>query len=89
MIRGIGPAYAKKLVWALGERVFYTIEVEPDRPSHQADDQSDGDGSRDNPSASRCWRQERRLQAQRDQLPRLRPTRVVVGEASVVDVLLV
>src|SRR5271157_357802 len=31
MIRGIGPAYAKKLVRAFGERVFDTIEAEPDR----------------------------------------------------------
>ena len=31
MIRGIGPAYAKKLVRAFGEKVFDTIEVEPDR----------------------------------------------------------
>src|SRR6516165_6955067 len=32
MIRGIGPAYAKKLVRAFGEKVFDTIEAEPDRP---------------------------------------------------------
>src|SRR6201998_3326739 len=31
MIRGIGPVYAKKLVRAFGERVFDTIEAEPDR----------------------------------------------------------
>jgi len=31
MIRGIGPAYAKKLVGAFGEKVFDTIEAEPDR----------------------------------------------------------
>lgn len=31
MIRGIGPAYAKKLVRAFGERVFDTIEAEPER----------------------------------------------------------
>jgi exodeoxyribonuclease V alpha subunit len=31
MIRGIGPAYAKKLVRAFGERVFDTIEAEPNR----------------------------------------------------------
>jgi exodeoxyribonuclease V alpha subunit len=31
MIRGIGPAYAKKLVRAFGEQVFDTIEAEPDR----------------------------------------------------------
>jgi exodeoxyribonuclease V alpha subunit len=31
MIRGIGPAYARKLVNAFGERVFDTIEAEPDR----------------------------------------------------------
>jgi exodeoxyribonuclease V alpha subunit len=31
MIRGIGPAYAKKLVSAFGEKVFDTIEAEPDR----------------------------------------------------------
>jgi exodeoxyribonuclease V alpha subunit len=31
MIRGIGPAYAKKLVRAFGENVFDTIEAEPDR----------------------------------------------------------
>jgi exodeoxyribonuclease V alpha subunit len=31
MIRGIGPAYAKKLVRAFGEVVFDTIEAEPDR----------------------------------------------------------
>jgi exodeoxyribonuclease V alpha subunit len=31
MIRGIGPAYAKKLVRAFGEAVFDTIEAEPDR----------------------------------------------------------
>jgi exodeoxyribonuclease V alpha subunit len=31
MIRGIGPAYARKLVRAFGERVFDTIEAEPDR----------------------------------------------------------
>ena len=31
MIRGIGAAYAKKLVRAFGEKVFDTIEAEPDR----------------------------------------------------------
>src|SRR5678815_3717254 len=31
MIRGIGPVYAKKLVRALGEKVFDTIEAEPER----------------------------------------------------------
>ena len=31
MIRGIGPAYAKKLVRAFGEKVFETIEAEPER----------------------------------------------------------
>ena len=31
MIRGVGPAYAKKLVRAFGEKVFDTIEAEPDR----------------------------------------------------------
>ena len=31
MIRGIGPAYAKKLVRAFGEKVFDMIEAEPDR----------------------------------------------------------
>jgi exodeoxyribonuclease V alpha subunit len=31
MIRGIGPAYAKKLVRAFGEKVFDTIEAEPVR----------------------------------------------------------
>src|SRR3984957_2519511 len=31
MIRGIGPAYAKKLLRALGEKVFDIIEVTPDR----------------------------------------------------------
>ena len=31
MIRGIGPAYAKKLVRAFGENVFDTIEAEPGR----------------------------------------------------------
>jgi exodeoxyribonuclease V alpha subunit len=31
MIRGIGSAYARKLVRAFGERVFDTIEAEPDR----------------------------------------------------------
>ncbi len=31
MIRGIGPVYAKKLVRAFGERVFETIEAEPER----------------------------------------------------------
>jgi exodeoxyribonuclease V alpha subunit len=29
MIRGIGPVYAKKLVRAFGEKVFDTIEAEP------------------------------------------------------------
>src|SRR5271169_1021385 len=31
MIRGIGPVYAKKLVRAFGEKVFDTIEAEPER----------------------------------------------------------
>jgi exodeoxyribonuclease V alpha subunit len=31
MIRGVGPIYAKKLVRAFGEKVFDTIEVEPER----------------------------------------------------------
>src|SRR6516164_9179240 len=31
MIRGIGPAYAKKLVRAFSEKVFDVIEAEPDR----------------------------------------------------------
>jgi exodeoxyribonuclease V alpha subunit len=31
MIRGIGPAYAKKMVKAFGERVFDVIEAEPER----------------------------------------------------------
>ena len=31
MIRGIGPAYAKKLLRAFGEKVFDVIEAEPDR----------------------------------------------------------
>ena len=31
MIRGIGPAYANKLVRAFGEKVFDTIEAEPGR----------------------------------------------------------
>src|SRR6202049_3091970 len=31
MIRGIGPAYAKKLVRAFGEKVFDVIETTPDR----------------------------------------------------------
>src|ERR1700722_2627672 len=31
MIRGIGPVYAKKLVRAFGDKVFDTIEAEPDR----------------------------------------------------------
>src|SRR5512133_72437 len=31
MIRGVGPIYAKKLVRAFGEKVFDTIEAEPDR----------------------------------------------------------
>jgi exodeoxyribonuclease V alpha subunit len=31
MIRGIGPAYATKLVCAFGEKVFDTIETEPQR----------------------------------------------------------
>ena len=31
MIRGIGPTYAKKLVRAFGEKVFDTIEGEPER----------------------------------------------------------
>jgi exodeoxyribonuclease V alpha subunit len=29
MIRGVGPVYAKKVVWAFGERVFDVIEAEP------------------------------------------------------------
>jgi exodeoxyribonuclease V alpha subunit len=31
MIRGIGPVYAKKLIRAFGEKVFDTIEAEPER----------------------------------------------------------
>ena len=31
MIRGIGPVYAKKLVRAFGDKVFDTIEAEPER----------------------------------------------------------
>src|SRR6202163_4035111 len=31
MIRGIGPAYAKKLLRAFGDKVFDVIEAEPDR----------------------------------------------------------
>jgi exodeoxyribonuclease V alpha subunit len=31
MIRGVGPAYAKKLLRAFGEKVFDVIEAEPDR----------------------------------------------------------
>jgi exodeoxyribonuclease V alpha subunit len=31
MIRGIGPVYAKKLIRAFGEKVFDTIETEPER----------------------------------------------------------
>jgi DNA integrity scanning protein DisA with diadenylate cyclase activity len=31
MIRGVGPAYAKKIVKAFGEKVFDIIEAEPDR----------------------------------------------------------
>jgi ATP-dependent exoDNAse (exonuclease V) alpha subunit len=31
MIRGVGPVYAKKLVRAFGEKVFDTIETQPDR----------------------------------------------------------
>ena len=31
MVRGIGPVYAKKLVRAFGEKVFDTIEAEPER----------------------------------------------------------
>jgi exodeoxyribonuclease V alpha subunit len=31
MIRGIGPVYARKLVWAFGEDVFEIIEQEPSR----------------------------------------------------------
>lgn len=31
MIRGIGPVYAKKLVGAFGDKVFDTIEAQPDR----------------------------------------------------------
>ena len=31
MIRGIGPVYAKKLVRAFGEKVFDTIQAEPER----------------------------------------------------------
>jgi hypothetical protein len=36
MIRGIGPVYAKKLVWAFGEKVFDTIEA--DRRRAKRDD---------------------------------------------------
>ena len=31
MIRGIGPAYAKKMVKSFGEKVFDIIEGAPDR----------------------------------------------------------
>src|SRR6201998_4689329 len=31
MVRGIGPVYAKKLVRAFGDKVFDTIEAEPER----------------------------------------------------------
>src|ERR1700680_143967 len=31
MIRGIGPAYSKRLLRAFGEKVFDVIEAEPDR----------------------------------------------------------
>src|SRR5262249_23589405 len=31
MIRGIGPAYARRLVRAFGEKVFETIEAQPER----------------------------------------------------------
>ena len=31
MIRGIGPAYARKMVKAFGDKVFDVIEAEPDR----------------------------------------------------------
>src|SRR5689334_23451395 len=31
MIRGVGPVYAKKLVRAFAEKVFYIIETTPDR----------------------------------------------------------
>lgn len=31
MIRGVGPVYARKLVRAFGEKVFDTIETQPDR----------------------------------------------------------
>jgi NAD-dependent DNA ligase len=31
MIRGVGPVYAKKLVRAIGEKVFDLIEATPDR----------------------------------------------------------
>ena len=31
MIRGVGPAYAKKLVRTFGEKVFDVIEATPDR----------------------------------------------------------
>jgi exodeoxyribonuclease V alpha subunit len=31
MIRGIGPAYAKRMVKAFGDKVFDVIEAEPDR----------------------------------------------------------
>ena len=31
MIRGVGPAYAKKLLRAFGEKVFDIIEATPDR----------------------------------------------------------
>jgi exodeoxyribonuclease V alpha subunit len=35
MIRGIGPAYAKKLLRAFGEKVFDIIEATPDRLRHR------------------------------------------------------
>ena len=31
MIRGIGPVYARKLVWAFGDKVLDVIEAEPER----------------------------------------------------------
>ena len=31
MIRGVGPAYAKKLLRTFGEKVFDMIEASPDR----------------------------------------------------------
>ena len=47
--------------------------LRPDRSRGQTDDRSDGIGGQDDSSAARSRSQNRRLQAQRGQLPRLRP----------------